>query len=97
MTLTWKQKALRPVLNFLVERYFPNGAFYGGTFFDAFKEFEDEDGDGKLGQASTLWHIHLMNDLNADHLQVDISDVTLCGKYLGDFKMVATLGDGDDT
>ena len=30
--LTIAQKALRPVLNFLVERYFPNGAFFGNDY-----------------------------------------------------------------
>ena len=87
MDLTITQRALRPVVNFLVEWFFPNGAFYGKEYFDAFKKF---DGDS-IGQASTLWITHTMHRMNADTLDVEIKGLKIRGEPVGDFEITARL------
>lgn len=85
-----QQKIARPVINWLVETFFPNGAFYGRTYFDAFREVQKEDGS-PLGQASVVWLVHSMHRLNAAEVRVEIGDMSICGEPVGDFVITGTL------
>jgi len=89
MGLTLMQRALRPILNWAVERYFPKGCFFGMEYFDMFREFEKEDGS-QLGQASALWITHNMHDQDADELDMRIKGLTIRGEPVGDFHIVVT-------
>lgn len=39
--MTYTQRLMRPILNFLVERFFPNHAFFGNDYLTAFKSHPD--------------------------------------------------------
>lgn len=88
--LSIQQKIARPVINWLVETFFPNGAFYGRTYFDAFREVQDDDGSA-LGQASVVWMVHNMHRLNAAHIRVEIEDMSISGEPVGDFVITGAL------
>jgi hypothetical protein len=78
---------LKQLINWLVETHYPDGAFYGGRFFDAFKKYQKE--DGNLAQASTLWITHNMHRLDKDTLEVKIKGLTINGEPVGDFFITA--------
>lgn len=89
MKLSVTQKLLRPVINWLVETFFPSGAFYGHDFFDIFKDLEKE-GYG-IAQASTAFITHNMHRMNAEKVKFEIEGVTINGEPVGDFEIIATL------
>jgi len=53
--MTFTQKTLRPILNFLIERYFPDSCFYGHEYLDAFKKaYGDQKGTLQMFDYDTL-------------------------------------------
>jgi len=82
------QRIMAPALNWLVEKTFPRGAFYGREYFDIFRKYQKE--DGTLAQASTLWITHAMHEQNADQMDVTINGLTISGERVGDFQITVT-------
>jgi len=85
MTLTWKQKALRPVINFLVETWFPNGMFYGHDYFDAFSCFDTD--KQVTGYTAAMYLQSIMRDHGAESISVEMHEVTQQGVPVGSYKL----------
>lgn len=85
--LTLTQRLLRPVISFAVERFFSNGLFfYGPGPLAAFDEIDKKDGK-PLGWMAALSLANLAIKANADEFSSTLSNVTLNGKPMGDWKV----------
>lgn len=85
--LNWKQKVLKPIINFLVERFFPNRVFYGNDYLNVFAEYDSDGTRGKYisCHAASMFLISHMVDLNAETLDVEMNDVSASGEDVGSF------------
>lgn len=91
--LTTVQKMLRPIINWTVERFFPNGAFYGHSFHNAFIEVNR---GSKLGQASVSWIVHNMHEMNAESVKFELNGMSINGILVGDFVITGELSNRPD-
>jgi hypothetical protein len=82
--MTAMQKILRPVLNFLTERFFPNGCFYGQGYLDNFNYLDDERG---IGYAAVLSLSSSLFEINATDYKIDVEQLSLNGKDMGDWSL----------
>jgi hypothetical protein len=81
MKLTLTQRALRPVLNFIVERYFPSGAFFGCSFLDAF-DMHDR-AKGICGYSAAMYLQRIARKSNAASLSITMNEITDNGEPVG--------------
>lgn len=87
MALTNAQKLARPIINFLVERYFPNSVFFYGT--GALNTFDEMDSDRKapIGSMAALSLARNAHRQNSDRLSVDAEGITINEEYIGDWRI----------
>ena len=94
--LTMMQKILRPIINHLVETYFPNGIFYGDS--DALNEFEkfDVEGGNTIGRAAAFMLVRKLIDEDNTSITVEIEGLTINGEMTGDWLvLVSKINNGD--
>lgn len=83
------QKLLTPVLNWVVETVFPNGAFYGKSYFDGLHG--DVDTDLKWGSTEGLCAaviIRMAQEQNANCATFTMSDLTHNGVPSGSWRVL---------
>jgi hypothetical protein len=85
--LTTAQKVARPVINFLVERFFPNGAFFYGD--GPLSHFDKLDSERKspIGSMAAMSLVRKAHEANASRMSVDIGGMTLNDTDLGDWRV----------
>lgn len=75
----------RRVINFLVERYFPNGLFfYGNGPLRAFEEMDDRKGKG-IGSMAAIYLARVVAKNGATEIKIEADDVTVNDEELGDW------------
>lgn len=84
--LTLAQRALRPVLNFAVERWFPDGGFWGEAYFEPFRKFDTEK-KAKVGYGAAMYLIYSVHGANSSKFTVDLGGVTYNGEAMGDWRV----------
>ena len=82
--LTLPQRMMRPIINFLVERFYPAGCFYGDG--DPMRTFDGNSG-GTIGRAAVMVLIRKVSDSGADKLGADFDGVTVNGEPIGDWRV----------
>ena len=85
--LTKAQRIARPIINFLVERYFPNSLFfYGAGALSAFDRMDSErkSAIGSMAALSLARHAHQQN---ASHLSVEAEGITINDQDIGDWRV----------
>lgn len=92
--LTLTQRALRPIINFLVETWFPTGAFYGNRYLSVFEEIDE--GHGVVGYAAAQYLQATLVAANMDKLKVDMYDCTYNGVPSGDYRLVVERVNGKE-
>lgn len=85
--MTFMQRILRPVLNFMVERYFPKGAFYGHDFFRAFEEAEIDHAPSATTAAGCLLISAMSKDYQTEMI-ITVEGITLNGEPKGDWRLI---------
>jgi hypothetical protein len=94
MKLTLTQKALRPVLKFLTERYFPSGAFYGREYLKPFAEM-DAKGNGISGGSAAMYLQSVIRKAKLDGARFDMREVTYNGTPVGSWRLSLDRIDGE--
>jgi hypothetical protein len=94
MKLTLSQRLARPVINFLVERLFPSGCFYGNSYAEKFRDM-DESG-GVAGQTAAMYLQHIMRKAGATQITFEFDTVIFEGKEMGSFRLTLEEIDGDE-
>ena len=83
--LTLSQRTLRPVVNFLVERFFPQGAFFG---YDLADRFKDADGHfGVVGSGAAMYLQRIMRRGGNDTMHIDMHEITDNGEPVGSYRL----------
>ncbi len=86
MSYTYTQKIARPVINFLVERYFPNGLFFFGD--GPLKAFDRIDKEGSfVGRSASIVLAKIAHDNNASSLTVEAECVSINSDDIGDWRI----------
>lgn len=84
MGLTITQKILRPILNWTVETFYPDGAFYGGDYL---KTLESDNGLiekwGSVEMACAMLITSRLRKRGATSAKLEATDVTDCGEPVG--------------
>lgn len=84
MKLSLTQRALRPVLNFLVERFFPTGAFHGNHYLHSLSaDTQLAEKWGSAEMACAMFITSRLRKLGATEATFKASDVTDCGVPVG--------------
>ena len=78
------KRALRPVINWAVETFFPDGSFYGSRYADKFKDLDEGTVPGYIC-ASFL--VHKAATQNATLLTVNISEIEKDGQDIGSWRI----------
>jgi len=78
------QKTLRPILNFLIERYFPDSCFYGHEYLDVFKKAYGDQKGPLMGHAAQFI-IGQCVKMNADEFSAELTGLTVSGQETGDW------------
>lgn len=92
--LTKAQRMARPVINFLVERYFPNGLFfYGKGPLQAF-DMVDREKKTAIGGMAALALARHAHSSQATKLTVDAEAITVNDLDLGDWRVTVERMDG---
>lgn len=93
--LAFKQRAARPVINFLVERYFPKRCFYGDDFLSAFDQYDDTSA-GRMAAKYMMLIIHDANQKGDDIRSITwtFEDVTLNDTNIGSYTIGVQRIDG---
>lgn len=81
------QRLLRPVLNFAVEKFFPNGAFYGGQYLDSFKRADQKHDTGITGFAAAHYLTSVARESDAGEIKVTLEGCTVSGQPAGDWEV----------
>lgn len=88
---TFVQRMLRPVVRWLVERFFPQHMFWGHEAVEPFAELErrrNEAGDLSCsGNLAAMYLINLCSDLDGIKYDVEATDVSIHEKNLGDWRV----------
>ena len=87
MGLTWKQKALRPIVNFVVERWFPAGAFFGCEYFTTLADGELAEKWGSSEMACAAFIMSVVRNANATEAIFTAEGVTHQGNPVGDWRL----------
>lgn len=96
MKLTWKQRALRPIINFFVERYFPKGAFYGNDYLNVFNDKGMVDKWGSSSIVSAMYLVGYLRDNKADSGTFKFTGMTNNGNHVGDWELTLERMDIDE-
>lgn len=92
--MTTSQRLLRPVVNFLVERYFPKGAFFGKEYFTIFKKWDKE--KGSMGYSAALYLQSIVRENDAETMVTRLGDVIVNGENVGDWEIsIRKMKDGE--
>lgn len=83
--LTLMQRLLRPVINWLVEGWFPKACFYGNAYLDDFKEF-DQDKD-LVGKTAAMFLQSIMRKANATSITYEMTEITDGNFLIGSYKL----------
>jgi hypothetical protein len=81
------QKVLRKPVNFIVEKVFPNHAFYGKNYVEQFKQLDKEDG---IGHCVMTYLLHQADHFNATDISLSVEDVSIKEINMGDWKFTLT-------
>lgn len=84
--LSLVQRALRPVINWAVERYFPTSVFYGA--FDPFAAFEAASKGDMISRLATMAMIRRVQEMGADEIKAEIEGMTIKGEPVGDWLVI---------
>lgn len=89
--LSMSQRLARPVVNFLVERFFPSGLFfYGKGPLSAFEKVDAERGEKAIGYTAALFLMRRCHEESADELSVEAVGVTINGENIGDWRVTVS-------
>lgn len=85
--LTKAQRIARPVINFLVERYFPNGLFFYGS--GPLLAFDKVDREKKtaIGSMAALALARHAHNSNATKFCIEAEGLTVNNQDLGDWRV----------
>lgn len=82
------QRILRPVLNFLVKRYFPNRAFFGDDYLTAFDaDVELKEKWGSVEMACAMLITSRLRGMGATSATFEATDVEDNGVSVGSWRM----------
>jgi hypothetical protein len=84
--LTLWQRILRKPLNFIIEKWFPNGAFYGNEFLEPFTHFDER--KDKTGAASALFLVSKVKEHRGTGITVTLTDVFHQGENIGTWEVI---------
>ena len=89
MATTLIQRLLRRPVNWLVETFYPDGAFYGGNYFTAFDQAVDPSNAAVSSTSAAACGLLICNasEANADELSCTFSGHTMNGKPTGDWRI----------
>lgn len=93
--MTIIKRLLRKLINFLVERYFPNTFFWGNEFGSAFNKIAN--GQGAVDTAPKAAAAYLINYLSDRYIQegkFDFGGVSLKGRYVGNWSITIKKENG---
>lgn len=85
--MTLIQRILRPVLNYLVETFFPKDAFYGNDFLKAFERAEIDYAPTAISAAGCLLISELSNSYSTECI-VTVENISLHGKPVGSWRLI---------
>jgi hypothetical protein len=86
--MTRTQKILRPIINFLVERFFPDNLFCGYDMLEKWRTSSPARAAyGETAVLSLAVQCHLAG---ADHMTVDITGASYKGEPIGDWRVTMT-------
>lgn len=85
--MNFMQRMLGPVINFLVERYFPTGSFYGNSGGLRIFERQDREDDCVLGRTAALMLINRVHESGSHRLDVNVTQHTSNGILTGDWQV----------
>jgi hypothetical protein len=74
------------LLSYVVERWYPDHAFHGARYAQAFDAFDQKHGDPQHRAAATSL-ISATHDAGQSHLTLDISNLIHDNKILGDWEL----------
>jgi hypothetical protein len=86
--MTPTQKILRPIINFLVERFFPDSLFYGNDL--PTKWGADSPMQALVAETAGLSLAVQCHLSGADHMIVDITGASYKGEPIGDWRVTMT-------
>ncbi len=90
--MTRTQRFLRPIINFLVERWFPRHCFYGNNYLDDFAEFDEK--NRKTGKTVAMYLQSIMRKAKATELEVEMRGITKGDEMIGDYRITMVQLDG---
>ena len=86
--MTFTQKILCPVINFLVERFFPNGMFVGSYYwFEVSGNVEASEKWGTPQMASAMLVVSKVRETGATKAVFEAGDMSLDGEAIGDWRL----------
>ena len=80
-----QQRMLRPIINFMVERWFPSGCFFGDDYFKTFKAIDDKKAVTGYAAALYLSQIAILSD--AQEIDATMHEVTHNGEPVGTWRV----------
>lgn len=83
--LTLTQRLLRPVINWLVEGWFPKGCFYGNNYLDDFKKFDQ--GKEVIGKTAAMYLQSIMRKAEATTITYEMTEITDRDILVGSYKL----------
>lgn len=83
--LTLMQHLLRPVINRLVEGWFPKGCFYGNNYLDSFKTLDQ--GKDVTGQTAAMYLQSIMRKAQATSITYEMTEITDRDVLVGSYKL----------
>jgi hypothetical protein len=86
--LSRKQRFLRPVINFLVERYFPTHTFFGNDYLNVFARISKDKTEENISKMAGQCLIHQMIKEDAVGVTVIVEDLMKNGRNLGSYSLV---------
>lgn len=90
--LTLMQRLLRPIINWLVETWFPNSCFYGNSYLQDFKDFDK--GKDLIGKTAAMYLQSIMRKADATSISYEMTEITEHDVHIGSYKL--TLERMDD-
>ena len=81
------RRFLRWVVNWTVERYFPEGIFWGPDAQKKFENFDKEYRGGKMPLTVYSMLVSRVAESSAVHFSLDIEGLSIKGRDLGDWSM----------
>ncbi|AHD09983.1 hypothetical protein [Phaeobacter gallaeciensis] len=82
---TLMQRLLRPVINWLVEGWFPKGCFYGRNYLNDFKVLDQ--GKDVVGKTAAMYLQSIMRKADATSIIYEMTEVTERNVPVGSYKL----------